>query len=330
MANELAKTTKGRIDVPDGDPIKKFAFLVEVWLSDKTEATRKAYQDDLRAFSKWAGHGGSLDALVDLFSQSTSDMHMVVETYKLQHLRDGYSAKTINRRLSTLKSLSKRAVAAGLAPSPLVTASVRGALKTPVRPISAEEWDRLVAHFRAELHDPGTRRAYLATRDIAMVRLLRDVGLRRKELCFVRPEDVDFPGKRITIAPKGERDGSVAIPVDGEAWECVIDWLEIRHPSDKPLFLYRNLNSINKRLETIAHAASLPHLTPHMFRRAGITGAVAHFGGYSSEAVAFARHADPRTTAQYDYNQKEKGIREVQKILGSETNPTRRVKDEEP
>jgi integrase len=296
------------------DREETFRLLVESWLSDKTDSTKQAYTEDLRDFQRWVGAPSSFEMMTQLFALSTAQSYQVVDQYRLHLLQKGIAGSKINRRLAVLRTLSRRAVAAGICDAPIINEGIRNPGQQDMPMVENADWKRLLSYLQTQLTPPGTNRERLARRDLAVVRLLRDVGLRRKEV--LTAVSVDVARKTLRIQPKGPKGMVLDHPVAGEAWECLLDWLEIR--PDGPMFKFKVLTSLNHRLTTVCERAGLPHLTPHMFRRSGITGAIDHFGARSREAQDFSRQKDPKMLELYDKKHKHKAIREAQEYLGKD------------
>lgn len=308
--NQLARVSKT-------SPEQAFAELVESWLVDKTDATRKTYQRDVEHFQKWVGASSSLELLTGLFALEPTHAYQVVDRYRTQMIKDGLAGTSINRKLSVLRSLSRRAAAAGLCKQPLFNEGVHGAKPSPERTkmISAKDWKTLIKYLKDRLKPPGKKKEYYARRDLAALRLLRDVGLRRKEV--VTAHSVDFEAKTIRIFPKGPRGGTIDMPVAGEAWNCLLDWLELPPPAVS-MFGWESLGSLNEHLRRLAERAGIPHVAPHMLRRAGITGALDCFNGDTRESMAFSRHKDSKTLAIYDKKDQTDAVRRAQRYLGED------------
>src|SRR5215210_8819466 len=59
------------------------------------------------------------------------------------------------------------------------------------------------AGFRAMLDAAGAQPGPKGLRDVALLHLLHDLGLRRSEAVRLDIEDVDLPGKRISLLGRG-------------------------------------------------------------------------------------------------------------------------------
>lgn len=68
-------------------------------------------------------------------------------------------------------------------------------------------------------------------------------------------------------------------------------------------------NAIRRLFTTVATAAKLPCLTPHVVRRYAITGVVKDHGLRYGQR--FARHASSKTTERYDERPPEEVLAEI-------------------
>lgn len=107
-----------------------------------------------------------------------------------------------------------------------------------------------------------------------------------------------------------------------------MDWLEIRDVGwdgqkvdptvGRPPLLWRSVGTLNTMLRRVSQRAGLPHLTPHMFRRAGVTAVVTHHGGNQRKTMGFSRHKSAKMVDRYDKANREELIREAQRELGED------------
>ena len=90
--------------------------------------------------------------------------------------------------------------------------------------------------FRAMLDAAGAQPGPKGLRDVALLRLLHDLGLRRSEAVRLDIEDVDLPGKRISLLSRGRSwKEPVALPEPTQA--ALAAWLEARGSEPGPLFV---------------------------------------------------------------------------------------------
>lgn len=164
------------------------------------------------------------------------------------------------------------------APSPMAGIKYPHKLK-PVRTtrsLTAEEANQLLASF-------DTSRL-IGLRDMAMVSLMLDTGLRAAEVCRLTIEDLHLPTRRLAVLAKGGvvRRAKFSAPVGNYlGW-----WLDARAawrlvaPRERAVFLSLNGSGQGQGLTTdglraifkaIARRAGLPALSPHDLRRSFAT-----------------------------------------------------------
>ena len=138
-----------------------------------------------------------------------------------------------------------------------------------------------------------------ATRDLAVLRLLYDTGLRRSSVASMRRDK--FEGAdRVRVTIKGGAEAWATLPP--RAVEALRLWLG-KAPQSPFVFPGRgghiDVGMVNKIVARWANAARCPHVHPHCFRTTFATD------GYDAglpehEVQASLHHTDPRTTRRYD------------------------------
>ncbi len=135
----------------------------------------------------------------------------------LAHLHsEGFSRKTVLRRLSTLRSFFKYLVKEDrVETSPLEDIDSPKALKLLPKTISYDEVDRFFSL-------PDTQE-YLGLRDRVMMELFYSSGLRMSELVALDKGDVDFRNALMKVKGKGKKER--VIPVTKTAINWIKDYL---------------------------------------------------------------------------------------------------------
>ena len=181
---------------------------------------------------------------------------------------EGMSARTIARKLSSVRGFFEHLVASGtLTHNP--AAGVR-APKMVRRLPKALDPDQT-----AQLLDGSPNRSVIERRDVAMAELLYGSGLRLAELVDANIGDVDLQGKLIRVTGKGQRDRIV--PLSEQSISSLKTWLATRPstPSTAPLFTGRreariSPRTVQARLKKMANTSILndgvhPHMLRHSF-----------------------------------------------------------------
>lgn len=112
-------------------------------------------------------------------------------------------------------------------------------------------------------------------RDLAIVRLFIDSGLRRNELATLRVEDVDLPGRSLAVAGRGGATRTVRLtPTTGRAIERYLRFGRAGHPTRGSPALWLGHggpmtgNGIYQAIEARAAKAGLERIGPDQLRHA--------------------------------------------------------------
>ena len=165
-----------------------------------------------------------------------------------------------------------------------------------------------------------------AKRDLAVFRLLLDVGLRRGEIASLYLEDVDMETGKISVLGKGRAEKET-LTLPEETKVALRAWIRVRWEAPGPLFpnfdrarkgsgkpltgagIYSLIRYLGKQVGIKTH--------PHGIRHTAITEALELSGGNYRAAQKFSRHADPRTLLHYDDNREDLGGKIAQAVAAS-------------
>lgn len=295
---------------PDGSPTVAHPVaapagtpdLVAAWLEGRNERTRRAYGQDLEAFRQFVG-AGTIEAAAELLlGRGHGAANGTALAYRAHLKSRGLSAATINRHLASLRSLIHLARTLGMVPWALEVSNFKSQTLRDTRgPGRAGVRSMLVA-LRAET-------TAKARRDLALLRLLYDLGLRRAEAVGLDLDHVDLAGARVSVLRKGKTERTwLSLPPP--TLDTLKAWLAVRGEAPGALFLGFRGAGKGKRLlggglyrtvRGIGRAAGV-RVRPHGLRHAAITEAVkaAQANGMSLEEVLdFSGHADVRTLMVY-------------------------------
>lgn len=248
-------------------------------------------------------------------------MHLDVERYRA-YLRDErrLSSATINGHLAAIRSLMRFMRRAQLCQWTLDVVSERS---QAYRDTCGPGLAAVRAMLRAAARQADQRKA---ARDMAIVRLLNDLGLRRSELVgldipnHVERDAGDMP-IAIFVRGKGSTD-RVRLSLPSKTALALHAWIHERGSNAGPLFIsvdpgagragrggrHRALDErlsgegVARILAALAARANVStRVRPHGLRHTAITALLDHGAGLR-EAQRFSRHADPRTLMRYDDN----------------------------
>lgn len=223
--------------------------------------TVRAYRCDLEAYLAWARREGVAPLRAT---------HRELRGYLVELSRAGYTARTVNRRLSALRGLYRWMAREGVCDGAAAAAlSSRKAPRPLPRAMSDDEARALL--------DGCVPDGPVGVRDRAFLELLYATGARISEVAGLRLGDVDFGGSQVRLFGKGSKERIV--PMYASALEWVGRYLSEGRPAldgrgrgGDALFLSTRGNPMSAdALRTVferrARGAGLdPSLTPHAMR----------------------------------------------------------------
>ena len=299
----------------DADP-SSVESLVARWLTRRSEATRDSYSKDLRYFAQWLRATSPSDAVRFLVGGGHFRANQIVHEYVTALIDRGLSPATINRRLSSLKSLVKAARMAGMV---TWTIDVEGERVQPFRDTRGPGLHAVQSMFAVA----AEQRPMKALRDTSILLLLFVLGLRRNEVTTCDVGHFDRNGNRLSILGKGKAQREW-ITVPESVADPISAYLDARGAvGGEPLF--QNLDRDTKgdrdlgRLSSgglyrvvrrLAEKAGIPGIvSPHRIRHAAITAALDATGGDVRQARHFSRHSRVDTLLVYDDQRQDFGGR---------------------
>ncbi|WP_296809490.1 tyrosine recombinase XerC [Thiocapsa sp.] len=258
-----------------------------------SEQTLVAYRRDLERLNAWLSEAESL-AIEKLDEQA-------VRQYLAWRHRRGASGKTLQRELSSLRSLYRWLLREGLAGSnPAV--GVR-APKSPRRLPATLDADQLCS-----LLDHPADDDLLAIRDQAMIELFYSSGLRLAELVSVNVGDIDMAEGELGVLGKGSK--TRRVPVGIKAREAVQRWMLVRAnlaaAGEPALFVSSRGTRINPRTVEVRIAqwarsqGATRDLHPHLLRHSFATHLLESSGDLRAVQELLG-HSDIGTTQIYTH-----------------------------
>jgi integrase/recombinase XerD len=195
-----------------------------------------------------------------------------LETYLGDH---GWAPSTRHGALCAIKAFYRFTL--GEALSPAEGLKVRRPRPRPQRTLTAKELEQVLVCF-----DTGTDKG---VRDLAIVTLLLDTGLRSAELCRLKVDDTSIHTRKLRVIVKG---GEWSHRVFGQyAASCIASWLAIRPrfawPDVEQVFVGIGGRTRGHRMTTtglraefykLADRAGVEKFSPHAFRRSFATQAL--------------------------------------------------------
>jgi site-specific recombinase XerD len=259
--------------------------------AERSPLTIKNYRGDLEAFARW---------FRDTTGDELTPAHVTptdLRDYK-RFLVDqrGLKPSSVNRQLATLKSFLAWAATAGLLPAgppPVLPKVVLQARRGP-RWLDRREQQAL----RRAVERSGQ------VRDIAMVTLLLNTGLRLRELCALTWRDVQVTARTglVTIA-RGKGGKHRQLPLNADARRALVVFgYEAHVGSSTPVFVGQRgpltSNGVQRLLRKYAHVAHLEAISPHRLRHTFCKNLV-NAGVGLEKVAALAGHESLETTRRY-------------------------------
>ncbi len=263
--------------------------------------TLKAYQNDITQFFDYLALQYSIHDIKEV-------THQEIRSWMVSLMQNQVSTRTINRKLSTLKTYYKFLLKRGwVAKNPMLkVVTPKVGKRLPVF-VPEENMQRLFSDFQFA---DGFR----GMRDRLILEILYSTGMRLSELIHLEVEDVDFWNLQLKILGKGNKERLV--PFGKPLKEAIQNYLFLRSNEFEevlppqllvtnkgkklyPKFVY---NTVKKYLSTVT---TVDKKSPHILRHSFAT----HLsnGGADLNAIKeLLGHANLSATQIYTHNSIEK------------------------
>lgn len=271
--------------------------------------TIRSYQDDLAEFGHFL-----LQEFSTLISSPATITTGMVRTWLAQLKESGKSARTINRKISSLKSFFKYQMRSGLMEkTPMAGIISPKIAKRLPNYVKEEQMDTLLRHVAF----PDT---WAGRTDWLILAILYNTGMRRAELLNLRENQVNMAGSSIKVLGKGNKER--IIPVSKVLVAAIREYIDAKRSSFEevdtqillvgekgkklyPEYIYK---VVKKYLSTVT---TLEKKSPHVLRHTFAT----HLTGNGAELNAVKEllgHASLSATQIYTHNTLNK-LKEVYK-----------------
>ncbi|WP_422929016.1 tyrosine-type recombinase/integrase [Singulisphaera sp. PoT] len=280
--------------------------LTAAFLSGRKPTTLRAYESDLEDFAMFAGAGSSGEAVNGLIALHHGQANGVALAYRSHMTERGLSSATVSRRLAALRSVVKLGRTLGLINWTLEVESPKAEAYRDTRGPGDDGWKAMLETAKREASTGDAK----GVRDLALIRLLHDLGMRRGEVVALDLADVDLERGTVEIVGKGRTQGELLTLPEGTA-RALGEWIEIRGLEDGPLFTRLDRaakeasrltdTAVYQTVQALGKRAGLNHaVRPHGLRHQAITSALDATNGDIRSVQQFSRHSDPRTLLKYD------------------------------
>lgn len=321
------------------DQLAKYHGCVQSFLDSKTENTVDAYQRDLMDFAEYLGIkrtqrgfdiAAATRALAELLTRKQGEAYKLVLGYRTHLFKVIQRApKTVDRRISTLRSLTKIARTLGLTRLQLDISNLsEGTIRDTKGP--EEEGVKRMLRVIEKRYAKGDYQAKRrALRDRALLLLFYCRAFRRADAVGLNIGSVDFPRRRAKLIRKGRHEPEY-MTLPQSALMALKSWLSVRGSKDPnaPMFvgIYKKTTpeQLNKRIDPksvyliirdIGKEAGLK-TWPHALRHAAGTEALNKTNGDIRAVAKFMGHKNVTTTMIYDDNRRDMGGQVSEKLAG--------------
>ncbi|HVE38538.1 MAG TPA: tyrosine-type recombinase/integrase [Planctomycetota bacterium] len=274
--------------------------LIENALLGMKGATRKAYGTDLSGFASWLRAPGVAAAAAQLVALPHGEANALAFEYRSELLQRNLAPATINRHMAALKFVARMARLGGQITWELEVPS----LKVEAYRDTAGPGRKSVSDAVTELL---TKEDPLSCRNLAIIALLYNQGLRRGEVAALDVEHLDQDRGRLSILGKG-RGGREWVTLARGSCGFLSRWLSWRGSGPGPLFWNLDRAAKRGRLSSTSIYRMIRGYglgRPHGLRHSAITEALEATNGNIREVMMFSRHKDPKVLMKYDDNRKD-------------------------
>ncbi len=280
------------VPIPDHGELLEKVLLNGV----SNENTRRAYSRALQKFMAWYSTKGFADV-----------SRQVMNQYRAELEASGAATASVNQELSALRRMLRNAAAAGFVDR---EKAHEAAQVTNTRALGTRAGNWLTPEQAMALLLAPDESKLKGKRDRAILAVLVGCGLRREELVTQNVEDIQMREDRWVIphlVGKGKRVRLVPVP----AWvkERLDAWTRAGEIRERRIFRAVRKNGVLSR-ESLsataiwqivlkhAHAAGIPHLTPHDLRRT-CAKLCRRLGGELEQIQFLLGHSSIKTTEDY-------------------------------
>jgi integrase len=303
--------------------------LLAMVLAGLADQSRAGYTRDLATLAAFLGVAGPAAAVGQLLRLGRGEANALAAAWTAAMLEAGLSPATVRRRYAAIGRVYRAGRRFGLTEvTPEAELPRTEALRDTTGP-GRRGWARLldVAETEAQAGRPE------AVRNLALVLLAHDRGLRRGELAGLDwPDDFDPARPGVRVLGKGRREKEW-LTVSDRAAAAVTAWLAVRGDAPGPLFVRCDRASkaperldghgVNDLVKALARRAGLSRtVRAHGLRHQAITEAL-DSGWSIRDVMQFSRHANPKTVMAYDDRRRDVGG-EIARSLGRERRPPRK------
>ncbi len=280
--------------------------LVDAIMGSFCSKTALSYSSDYTDFAAFLGVQSLGDALASLIGRGQGEANRTALAYMIALERRELAPATISRRIAALKTAVRVARTLGLVAWSLDVPVTKAEAYRDTRGPGDDGWKAMLSTLTKEAN-PGTPQA---VRDLALVRLLHDLALRRGEAVSLDLADVELKEGTVAVVGKGRKQ-PVILTLTKACCDALRVWIGVRGSEPGPLFIRLDRaaseptrlsgESVRQLVQALGQRAGLSRaVRPHGLRHQAITAALDATNGDVRSVQQFSRHADLRTLIRYD------------------------------
>jgi integrase/recombinase XerC len=312
QAHAPATATLGKVD------------LLGAFLAGRKPTTLRAYRKDLTDFAAFLGVPGPGEAVGFLVGGDAGRANALTLGYKA-HLTDRKLAPaTVARRVAALRSVVKLARTLGRVTWAIDIPSPRAEAYRDTRGPGLAGWKAMLRAAQEKATSPKGQR------DLALLRLMHDLGLRRGEVVALDRADLDLEAGTVAVVGKGKSE-KVPLTLNPPTAAALADWVKARGDWPGPLFVRLDraagpgrpgrldAGNVARVSHGVGRRAGVARGTnPHGLRHQGITRALDLAQGDVRKVRRFSRHAKLETLLKYDDNRNDEAGA-IARMLGEDS-----------
>jgi integrase/recombinase XerC len=225
--------------------------------------TIESYKNDLCQYHSFCLEAGSKDIVLD---------HRIIRMWIVSLLEKGITARSVNRKLSTLKTFSKYLIREGLLQSNPLEKVLKPKMSKRIPSfVDQEKLNDVLDNFDFGDNYPGNRNQVI-------IEILYQTGIRRSELVGLKTTSIDFQENNLRVL--GKRNKERIIPLNPDLARRIKMYMNLRDEifpgnlveylfltsEGEPIYpklVYRLVNQFLKMVTTLEKKS--PHLLRHTF-----------------------------------------------------------------
>ena len=261
-----------------------------------SEHTIKSYTTDLKQFTSF------LSSEFQIIDEINEISFQIIRTWIASLLEKGINPRSVNRKISTLKTYFKFLIREGeLIENPMIKVVAPKSKKR--LPIFIEE-----DQIKSLLNEVQFESGFIGQRNKLIIELFYVTGIRLSELINIKISDVDFSNQSIKVL--GKRKKERIIPLSSSMINSLDNFIKNNH---KNHFLFTNLDGVKLYTKLvyrvvnkyIAKISSVNKKSPHILRHTFATHMLNN-GADINAIKELLGHANLSATQVYTHNTIEK------------------------